>query len=103
MHSVTSNAVAEMFNNAIDNTKFAMSNNANTEVTANYTGILYLNVTQTNAATTAVFENGTRILQCDMYTGTSYYNCFTILIRKGYKYSWSGQNTIHSQSFIPFF
>ena len=103
MHSVTSNAVAQMFLNPIDNTKFALPSTANTEVTANVTGILYFNIQKTDASTNAIFENNIRIAQSDMYTSSSYYISFTILIRKGYKYYWGGNGSIYSQQFIPFF
>ena len=103
MHSVASDAVAKIFLNTIDNTKFEMPTIAQTEVTANYTGILYMNVKQTNTATTAFYENNIQIAYSDMYTGDCFYNNFTLLIRKGFTYKWAGQATIDRQFFIPFF
>lgn len=103
MHAVSSNAVAGIFGKAIDNTKFEMPATAQTEVTANCTGLLYINVKQNNTATTAFYENNIQIAYSDMYTGDCFFNNFTLLIRKGYTYKWSGQATIDRQSFIPFF
>lgn len=103
MHSVASDAVAKIFLNTIDNTKFEMPTIAQTEVTANYTGILYMNVKQNNTATTAFYENNIQIAYSDMYTGDCFYNNFTLLIRKGCTYKWTGQATIDRQFFIPFF
>ena len=95
--------IYKIFDNTIDNTKFAMSTTANEEVTANYTGLLYLMLKKNSSATTAIFEDDTRILQDDIYSASSIYPSLTILIRKGHRYKWSGESEIYGQNFIPFF
>lgn len=103
MHAVTSNAVADIFSADIDNTKFALSTTANVEVTARYTGILYVTIEQSNTSGSSIVENGTELISDDNYAVNSYYRNFTVLIRKGRKYKWTGTSgTVHSQKFIPF-
>ena len=104
---VTSHAVAvaldKMFADAnIDNTKFALSTNQNTQVTASYSGILYVNFQFLGTATTAIFEDGNRMSATDMYTPNCYLNNFTILIRRGHKYHWVGSAQLWEQQFLPF-
>ena len=103
LHAVTSNAVADIFSANIDNTKFALSTTANVEVTAQYTGLLYVVIKQENTNRSAIFENGTELIADDNYSEGSYYRTFTVLIRKGRKYKWMGNSGImYFQNFIPF-
>jgi hypothetical protein len=103
MHAVTSNAVADIFSADIDNTKFALSTTANVEVTAQYTGLLYVVIRQDNTSGSTIYENETGLVVNDNYSEGSYYRTFTILIRKGRKYKWAGNSgSIYFQRFIPF-
>lgn len=107
MQSVSSNAVAGLFNSSIDNTKFAFSSTANTEVTAQHTGICYITFDQRNTGGTTIIENGKSLISDDNYMSMSgylsSYRYFTILIRKGRRYSWIGTDgVIYRQQFIPF-
>ena len=103
LHAVSSNAVADIFSANIDNTKFALSTTANVEVTAQYTGLLYVVIRQENTNRSAIFENGTELIADDNYSEGSYYRTFTVLIRKGRKYKWMGNSGImYLQNFIPF-
>lgn len=106
MHAVTSNAVAGIFGNAIDNTKFALSTTGGTNVTAQCTGLLYVQFEKADASTTMIYEDDTVLFGSDLYiSGLAYYISFTILIRKGHQYKWlqAGVNSIRVQNFIPFF
>lgn len=103
LHAVTSNAVADIFSADIDNTKFALSTTEKVEVTAQYTGLLYVVIKQQNTSSSSIFENGTKLINNDNYSNDSYYRTFTVLIRKGRKYKWEGNSgVIYLQNFIPF-
>lgn len=103
LHAVTSNAVADIFSADIDNTKFALSTTEKVEVTAQYTGLLYVTIRQQNTSGSSIFENGTELISNDNYSDGSYYRNFTVLIRKGKKYKWVGNSgTLYMQKFIPF-
>lgn len=104
MQSVSSNAVAGMFSKPLDNTKFAFSTTEGAPVTAQYTGICYITFDQQNNGATYIWEDGVFLLASDNYTpNVAWWRCFTILIRKGHQYSWTGTNgTIRGQTFLPF-
>ena len=103
LHAVSSNAVANIFSADIDNTKFALSTTASVEVTAQYTGLLYVVIRQQNTSGSSIFENGTELITNDNYSNGSYYRTFTVLIRKGRKYKWAGNSgVVYLQNFIPF-
>ena len=104
MHSVASNAVAKIFDNEFDNSKFGFALSANTTVTANYTGLLYVIFQQQSFATTSIFEDDNMLLASDMWIqSNAFYQSFTVLIRKGKSYKWRGQSALYNQKFIPFF
>lgn len=103
MHAVTSNAVADIFSANIDNTKFALSTTSNVEVTAQYTGLLYVVISQSNTGGSTIVEDGTVLIADDNYADGSNYRNFTVLIRKGRKYKWVGNGgKVSIQNFIPF-
>ena len=103
MHSVSSNAVADIFSADVDNTKFAFNTNSNTEVTAQCTGICYIIFNQQNTSATDILENDNLLIMNDHYANNSWYRSFTVLIRKGRKYKWRGSGgSIQLQTFIPF-
>lgn len=105
VESLVPSIVSKVFENPIDNTKFALSATGGTNVTAQCTGLLYVQFAKTDASTTVVFEDDTALIGSDLYiSGVAYYISFTILIRKGHQYKWlqAGVNTIQNQNFIPF-
>ena len=103
METVTSNAVAEMFSKPLDNTKFEFSATEGSAVTAQCTGICYITFAQQNGSATYIWEDGVNLLANDNYTpNVAWWRCFTILIRKGHQYSWTGPNgSIQNQKFLP--
>lgn len=99
------NLISKVFGNPIDNTKFALSTTGGTNVTAQCTGLLYVQFEKADASTTMIFEDDTTLFGSDLYiSGVAYYISFTILIRKGHQYKWlqAGVNSIRVQNFIPF-
>ena len=100
MHSVTSNAVAEMFFNSLsDDFTISMTNK-----TANVTGILYVAIFKSDTSTTTLQEDNVFLLGSDMYTGNSAVSSFTVLIRKGHNYRLNGNvNSIYFQKFVKLF
>ena len=99
MHSVTSNAVAEMFFNSLsDDFTISMTNK-----TANVTGILYVAIFKSDTSTTTLQEDNVFLLGSDMYTGNSAVSSFTVLIRKGHSYRLAGNGSIYFQKFVKLF
>ena len=93
--------VDNMLDNSVDNTKFVMSNNQNTNVLSDYTGLLYLVLRGGSTTASVIYEDDSELLRNDNYATNSNYRTFTILIRKNKQYRYTG-GTLVSQCFIPF-
>lgn len=108
LHAVTSNAVAEYAKNTIanaviDNTKFALGA-VNTNVKANYNGVLYAIFTKSTTNAVLLYEDDIEIWRSDIGGTTFVYSNVTLLIRKDHNYKWAGANvSAITSNFIPLF
>ena len=103
MHSVTSNAVAEMFLNSLSS-EFTISTS---DKMANVTGILYVAIAKSNTSTVVIQEDNTSLFGSDLCSGGSVVSSFTVLIRKGHQYrvdkSADANASIYFQKFVKLF
>lgn len=99
MHSVSSNAVANLFSANIDNTKFTLTT---TNQQAQYTGLLYCVIQQNTTNNVIIYEDDAELLVDDRGGEYSYNHSFTVLIRKGHRYKYN-IGTMAKSNFIPFF
>lgn len=108
LHAVTSNAVAEYAKNTIanaviDNTKFALGA-VNTNVKANYNGVLYAIFTKSATNAVLLYEDDIEIWRSDIGGTTFVYSNVTLFIRKDHNYKWAGANvSAITSNFIPLF
>lgn len=108
LHAVTSNAVAEYAKNmianaVIDNTKFALGA-VNTNVKANYNGLLYAIFSKSATNAVSLYEDDIEIWRSDIGGTTFAYSNVTLLIRKDHNYKWAGANvSAITSNFMPLF
>ena len=59
--------VDNMLDNSVDNTKFVMSNNQNTNVLSDYTGLLYLVLRGGSTTASVIYEDDSELLRNEFH------------------------------------